>query len=66
MTEWQSLVRWTLLDNFLDFCHYAVPDGRIVPFCTMNSIHRAGIEKKFSVSVEEWQRKRKVEISAVA
>ena len=46
--------------------HYAVPDGRIVPFCTMNSIHRANIEKKFSVSVEEWQRKRKVEVSAVA
>ncbi len=30
--------------------HYAVPDGRIIPFCTMNSIHRADIEKKFAVA----------------
>ncbi|MEM3041066.1 MAG: radical SAM protein, partial [Nitrososphaerota archaeon] len=46
--------------------HYAVPDGRIIPFCTMNSIHRAKIEKQFGIPVEEWQRTRKVEISAVA
>jgi uncharacterized radical SAM superfamily Fe-S cluster-containing enzyme len=36
--------------------HYAVPDGRIVPFCSMNSFHRAKIEKKFAISVEEWQK----------
>jgi uncharacterized radical SAM superfamily Fe-S cluster-containing enzyme len=35
--------------------HYAVPDGRIVPFCAMNSLHRDKIEKKFAISVEEWQ-----------
>jgi len=29
--------------------HYAVPDGRIIPFCTMNSMYRQGIEEKFSV-----------------
>ncbi|MDR0900699.1 MAG: radical SAM protein [Methanobrevibacter sp.] len=29
--------------------HYAVPDGRIIPFCTMNSMYREGIEEKFSV-----------------
>jgi len=45
--------------------HYAVPDGRIVPFCTMNSIHREGIEKELGIPVEEWQRKFKAEISAV-
>lgn len=28
--------------------HYATPDGRLIPFCTMNNIHRAGVEKKFS------------------
>jgi len=33
--------------------HYAVPDGRIIPFCTMNSIHRPEIEKKFSVPISE-------------
>jgi len=46
--------------------HYAVPDGRIIPFCTMNSIHRAKIEEQLGVPVEEWQRKRKIEIGAVA
>lgn len=28
--------------------HYAVPDGRIVPFCTMNTLHREKIEKQFA------------------
>ena len=36
--------------------HYGVPDGRIIPFCTMNSIHRPYIEKQFSVSLEEYRR----------
>jgi len=28
--------------------HYAVPDGRIIPFCSMNAIYRQEIEKKYS------------------
>lgn len=28
--------------------HYAVPDGRIIPFCAMNSIYRQDIEKEFA------------------
>jgi len=28
--------------------HYAVPDGRIIPFCTMNAIHRKEIERQFA------------------
>ncbi len=28
--------------------HYAVPDGRIIPFCAMNTLYRSEIEKKFS------------------
>jgi uncharacterized radical SAM superfamily Fe-S cluster-containing enzyme len=43
--------------------HYAVPDGRIIPFCTMNSIHRPEVEKKLGVPLKEWQSKHKVEIS---
>ncbi len=43
--------------------HYAVPDGRIIPFCTMNSIHRPEVEKKLGVPIKEWQSKHKVEIS---
>ncbi|MEM2465365.1 MAG: radical SAM protein [Candidatus Bathyarchaeia archaeon] len=46
--------------------HYAIPDGRIIPFCTMNSIHRPIIEKALGIPVEEWKMKRKAEISAVA
>ncbi|MCW4026344.1 MAG: radical SAM protein, partial [Candidatus Bathyarchaeota archaeon] len=45
--------------------HYAVPDGRIIPFCTMNSIHRANVEKKFGVPIEEWQKTHKAGIEAV-
>ena len=43
--------------------HYAVPDGRIIPFCTMNSIHRAEVEKKLGVPIKEWKAQHKVEIS---
>lgn len=46
--------------------HYAIPDGRIIPFCTMNSIHRPLIEKALGVPVEEWIARHKVEISAIA
>ncbi|MDH5807031.1 MAG: radical SAM protein [Candidatus Methanomethylicaceae archaeon] len=28
--------------------HYAVPEGKIIPFCTMNSIHRPILERKYS------------------
>jgi uncharacterized radical SAM superfamily Fe-S cluster-containing enzyme len=28
--------------------HYGLPDGRIIPFCTMNSIHREAIERKLA------------------
>jgi len=45
--------------------HYAVPDGRIIPFCTMNSIHREGVEKRLGIPVEEWRKRSKPEISAV-
>lgn len=43
--------------------HYAVPDGRIIPFCTMNSIHRPVIERELGVPIKEWKSKHKVEIS---
>lgn len=34
--------------------NYGIPDGRIIPFCTMNTIHRPRVEEKFSVSIKEW------------
>ena len=35
--------------------HYATPDGRIIPFCSYNSIHRPEVERKFSVPIEKWK-----------
>lgn len=35
--------------------NYSVPDGRIIPFCTMNTIHRSRVEEKFSKTIEEWR-----------
>jgi uncharacterized radical SAM superfamily Fe-S cluster-containing enzyme len=43
--------------------HYAVPDGRIIPFCTMNSIHRPKVERELGVPIKEWKNRHKVEIS---
>ena len=28
--------------------HYATPDGKLIPFCTMNNFHRKTIETKFA------------------
>lgn len=37
--------------------HYAVPDGRIIPFCAYNTgpEYRAEVEKKFSISFDEYR-----------
>ena len=29
--------------------HYAVPDGRLIPFCTYNTIHRSAVETKLGI-----------------
>jgi uncharacterized radical SAM superfamily Fe-S cluster-containing enzyme len=31
--------------------HYATPDGRIIPFCSMNSIHRDEVERKYAKQI---------------
>jgi uncharacterized radical SAM superfamily Fe-S cluster-containing enzyme len=46
--------------------HYAVPDGRIIPFCSMNSIHRTKVEEKMGTPLKEWKEKNKISIGAVA
>jgi len=46
--------------------HYAVPDDRIIPFCTMNSIHRSKIEGRLGIPVDVWRKEHKAEISTVA
>ena len=40
--------------------HYAMPDGRVVPFCAFNVVpefYRDSVQKKFSVSRAAWERK---------
>jgi len=34
--------------------HYATPDGRIISFCTYNSLHRPEVEKRFAISLKGW------------
>ena len=41
--------------------HYATIDGRIIPFCAFNNIHRAPYEEKYSIPYEEWLKKRREE-----
>jgi hypothetical protein len=33
--------------------HYATPDGRIIPFCSYNAIHRPSVEKAFSTPLRK-------------
>ena len=35
--------------------HYSLPDGRLVPFCSYNTLHREELERRFSVPLEEWK-----------
>ncbi|MEA1994339.1 MAG: radical SAM protein [Euryarchaeota archaeon] len=40
--------------------HYAMPDGRIVPFCAFNvlpELYRDKVQKQFSYSAKEWREK---------
>ena len=35
--------------------NYATPDGRLIPFCTYNTIHRQEVEHKFGMTFDEWR-----------
>ncbi len=35
--------------------HYALPDGKIIPFCSYNLIYRDIYEKKYSIPLDEWK-----------
>jgi len=34
--------------------HYAIPDGRIIPFCSFNVLHRTKVEEEFSTPIAVW------------
>lgn len=46
--------------------HYGTPDGRIIPFCTYNSIHRPKIEKQFAIPLEEYQKQKGIKKAVTA
>ncbi len=46
--------------------HYALPDGKLRSFCTYNNLYRDEIEKRYSVSIEEWKARKKKEITEYA
>jgi len=33
--------------------HYSTPDGKLIPFCTMNTLHRRRIEKEYAQPLDE-------------
>jgi len=33
--------------------HYSLPDGRIIPFCSYNNLHREAVEKRFSIPLNK-------------
>ncbi|HOP09771.1 MAG TPA: radical SAM protein, partial [Candidatus Methanofastidiosa archaeon] len=35
--------------------HYALPNGKIIPFCSYNIIHRSAYEKEAGVPLDEWK-----------
>lgn len=41
---------WNFDTDRVERCviHYAIPDGRIIPFCTMNTLYREQIEKNYA------------------
>jgi len=38
--------------------HYGLPDGRIIPFCAYNTIHRQDFERENGVPLEEWKNRK--------
>jgi len=58
MMHFQDLYNFDL--ERLERCgiHYAIPDGRVIPFCAMNSIYRPQIEEALGMPLKEWQKRR--------
>jgi len=62
MMHFQDLYNYDI-DRVQRCCiHYAVPDGRIIPFCAFNvipQVFRDKTQKEFSIPAKEWERKNK-------
>jgi hypothetical protein len=60
MMHFQDLYNYDI-DRVQRCCiHYAVPDGRLIPFCAFNvipQIFRDKTQKEFSITVDEWEKR---------
>jgi uncharacterized radical SAM superfamily Fe-S cluster-containing enzyme len=45
--------------------HYATPDGRIIPFCTYNTLYRVEVEKKFAMPLLRASDEQKKSLEAI-
>ncbi len=60
LMHFQDLYNWDIERVMKCDIHYAVPDGRIIPFCTFNVIpqwYRDKIQREYGIPVEEWEKK---------
>ncbi len=60
MMHFQDPYNWDIDRIHKCDIHYAVPDGRILPFCTFNVIpelYRDSVQRRFSVPAENWEKK---------
>ncbi len=47
--------------------HYAMPDGRIIPFCTFNvipEVYRDKVQAQYSISQKEWEKRSGLTLAA--
>ena len=60
MMHFQDPYNWDIDRIHKCDIHYAVPDGRILPFCTFKVIpglYRDKIQRKYSITPQEWENK---------
>ncbi|MBU0953369.1 MAG: radical SAM protein [Nanoarchaeota archaeon] len=60
MMHFQDPYNWDIDRVHKCDIHYAVPDGRVLPFCTFNVIpglYRDKVQEKFSIPRDVWERK---------
>ncbi|MBL7160399.1 MAG: radical SAM protein [Candidatus Aenigmarchaeota archaeon] len=60
MMHFQDPYNWDIDRIHKCDIHYAVPDGRVLPFCVFNVIpglYRDPIQRKYSISPGEWEKK---------
>jgi len=60
MMHFQDLYNWDIERIKRCGVHYAVPDGRVIPFCTFNVIpqwYRDKIHREYGIPIEEWERR---------